>query len=342
MINKRLLIIQPDCRSYRIDFFKKLSNEIGSFSLFHNGPLVFENSNLVNEKNIKIINFKSFKIVPNLKEIIKDFDVIILGHDFHWINLFFLPLLTNKTIIFWSHGPGRSKLLKPLRFLTAHNANSIITYSEIGKKKYIDIGIKKQKIFVAPNTLHVGNSEDTSIELSKNSFIFLGRLQRRKKLDIFFEAYKDAVLDKKNIKIIIIGDGEEEKQFLINKAKQLNILHLIEFVKGTSDNKILISYFKKSYAYISPGAVGLGLLHSFAFGTPVISMPDNMHGPEIENLKDGYNGYFATDKKDLVEKLKLAIINHSEIGHNAYQTYSLNCSLINMVDGFKAAINYSI
>ena len=39
-----------------------------------------------------------------------------------------------------------------------------------------------------------------------------------------------------------------------------------------------------------PGALGLGVLHAFSYGVPVISPRDLHHGPEAENLVDADNG----------------------------------------------------
>lgn len=336
----KLLIIQPDCRSYRVPFFKALKEKIGPFTIAHQ-----ENPKCLDVPGIEEIQYDkveilSFKYIKGLTKIIKDFDTIIIGYDIHWLNVIALPLLSSKKIIVWGHGPGKQRILHPLKRKIANKANAIITYSLEGKKAVEALGVSATKVFVAPNTLLVENSEDTTL-YKKKTFIFLGRLQERKKLSVFFEAFKAADLEHKNIKITIIGDGDTEKLVLTAKAKELGILDAINFVPGTSNNEELITYFKEAYAYISPGAIGLGILHSFAFGVPVITLPDTLHGPEIAHLVHDNTGYYVNSDEQLSKYLELVTSTYLRLGKNAYKYYKEKASIDMMVSGFVNAINYN-
>ena len=69
----------------------------------------------------------------------------------------------------------------------------------------------------------------------------------------------------------------------------------------------IIPYFQNSDIFVYPGGIGLSLVHAYSFGLPVITT-DNMdvHGPEIELLKQGVNGDFFTDNDsiDLANKIQ--------------------------------------
>ena len=57
-----------------------------------------------------------------------------------------------------------------------------------------------------------------------------------------------------------------------------------------------------------PGAVGLGILDSFALQTPMVTTTQNFHGPEIEYLENGKNGIITEDN---IETYTNAIIKPS-------------------------------
>ncbi len=334
----RVIIIQPDCRSYRTDLFKGLSSKV-NLTLAHNGIFKFQGYNKIKEIRLEVITFKGFHFIKNLFKICKDFDAIIVVYDLHWINAFFLSLRFKEKIIYWGHGPGKNKFIFPLRRLTSKKAKSLILYSNEGKEKFIKLGIDKEKIFVAHNTLKIPNSSNTS-KNNKKYFIFLGRLQVRKRLDLFLQAYKKLPL-KTKISIVIIGDGEYVKNKLIDQAEKLNIKERVIFLNGTTNHSKIKSYFEKSYAYVSPGAVGLGVLHSFAYGVPVITMPDIQHGPEFSNLIDKENGYLAKTQEELILALSQVIDNVEYLGTNAFNHYREKRSVENMVTSFKNAIDFT-
>lgn len=64
-----------------------------------------------------------------------------------------------------------------------------------------------------------------------------------------------------------------------------------------NDNYLSALLLENADVHVIAGEVGLAIVHGFAFGLPMITCrptPDGpYHGPEIEYLKDGYNGFFA-------------------------------------------------
>ena len=47
--------------------------------------------------------------------------------------------------------------------------------------------------------------------------------------------------------------------------------------------------------FLMPGLVGLGVLDSFAYGTPMVTTDVPYHSPEIEYLRHGENGLIVAD-----------------------------------------------
>src|SRR5690606_36004353 len=132
-------------------------------------------------------------------------------------------LKKNSDFLLWGHGLGSSRnfIVIYLRKIVANRARGIIFYSEKGAEEFIkNTNISNSKCFVASNTLLIPNFSDTS-DKQKDSFIYVGRLQERKKLHLALEAFKNAGLDEKGLIFRIIGDGEDEKRRLVVLAENL-------------------------------------------------------------------------------------------------------------------------
>jgi glycosyltransferase involved in cell wall biosynthesis len=340
----KILVIQPDCRDYRIPLFERLSDDF-IITLLHFGKKKFINGDSVSELELNIKKITSFKYIENLREECNKFDCIITVFDPHWVNCFTLPFLTKKPVIFWGHGVGRSKFVSQLRKIVGKRAQSLITYDEEGKQSLIDIGLIPQKIFVAPNTIHVSNSQNFSHE-EKDSILYVGRLQKRKELDVLIKSFAQIYHQlPENTGLKILGDGDQVLSDLKRLTQHLEISNKIEFVKGTTDDEELAQHFKQAYCYASPGPVGLGVLHSFAYGIPVITFEDRDHGPEVSNLKNNENALLVDgNNRDFGESL-VKLINtgaFKKLGDNAYQHYSNSRTIEQMVLGFREAIEYSL
>lgn len=337
-----MLIIQPSLPTYREAFFCELAETLKKeITILHFSKKSNIKHPLIKEIIGNFINLNGIKYIKNINKFIKKESTIITVFDPHWINLFTLPLFSRKkNIILWGHGAGKSTLVNHLRIPFINKANCIITYSEERKKKLLNLNIKDKKIYVANNTLDVPNSQDTS-QKSKKNFLYVGRLQRRKKLDVFFNIFKELALDRKGYDITIIGDGDEEKKFLENHILKLGIKKSVEFKPGTSSEKILLENFSSATYYVSPGAVGLGVLHSFAYGVPVLTMKDPAHGPEVSNIQEGINGYIFSDQIDFKNKLINILDSNTAttMGKNSFIYYQENRTIQKMVEEFIQAIH---
>lgn len=336
-----LLIVQPSLPAYRQDFFCCLAETLGrNITVLHFGKKSNIKHPLVDELIGGFFEFRGLKYIKGLGKLIKIYPEIVICFDPHWINLFFLPIFRKeKKVVLWGHGAGRNKIINSIRVPIINRAPSFITYSNEKKSLLVELGVERKKIHVAHNTLAVSNSQDTS-RSSKKNFLFVGRLQRRKKLDIFFEVFSRLELSKLGYTITVVGDGAEEKKFLSKCAFDLGISENVKFIEGTTDSAKLLSCFSDAAYYVSPGAVGLGVLHSFAYGVPVLTIQDPAHGPEVSNIKNGHNGFVFPDKEAFASQL-LSLLDSSlqeEMGKKAFVFYNEERSIERMVDGFVKAL----
>ena len=98
-----------------------------------------------------------------------------------------------------------------------------------------------------------------------------------------------------------------------------------------------------------PGRLGLSVVHSFCFGTPVISQKKEkyFHGEGVGYIKEGVNGFLVEDGniKALSDKMSEIISNADkakELKKNAYLTARNDCSIEKMIEGFEKAIEYTV
>lgn len=338
----KTLVIQPNCRAYRVKVFDELSKAITGLDLLHFGPKKFADNQIIHEYSIPKFQISNLHWIKDLYKLVKSYDTVIVVFDPHYLNAFFLSLFFNKKIIYWGHGLGKSRVLNYFRYLVGNKARALITYDEKGKADLINIGLDAKKIFVANNTQFISNSQDLSSH-PKNSFLYVGRIQERKKVADLLEAFS-LVKNKLplNTQIVVLGDGDHVAE-LKNKAVHLKIEDCVQFVDGTTNDATLKSYFARAYAYVSPGHVGLGVLHSFAYGVPVITYRGNQHAPEYSNIINAVSGYIVEPG---IAQLADALVqitqqeNYRVLGENAFKHYAHNRTIAQMVQGFKAAIQH--
>lgn len=344
-----ILIVQRHVPHYRIPIFDKLACQCsGQVTVLHSGsPLPDDKEVAYNEIVVPSFNLLGIHYQKDLSTLASQHDVAVLLFDVRWVSNIALVTRgfftqTSCRTVWWGHGFGRSRkaqLVRPLRVLLARMADASLVYDQLSRDEMIKWGCRSERIFVAPNTLRVSNCGFDS-EIERNQFLFVGRLQRRKRVEDLLYAFARASLPA-HVGITVVGSGAYEK-YLRQIARQQGIISRVRFCGRVVDAKQLKPIFQKSLAYVSPGAVGLGVLHSFAYGVPVITQHGAMHGPEVENMEDNHNSCFYDGTIEaLAEKLRLLVENQEEsrrLGRNAYRHYVQKRTPENMVRGFEAAI----
>nr|WP_287212189.1 glycosyltransferase [Mesorhizobium sp.] len=178
----------------------------------------------------------------------------------------------------------------------------------------------------------------------KKHFLYVGRLQHRKGLDELlrgFAAYHRAVVASVPMKLVIVGDGPIRVE-LENLSRALNIAESVMFWGAATDPEVLKELFSGALAYVSPGHVGLGVLHAFSYGVPVITQVHGQHAPEAQWLRHMENSILIDEGP---EHLASGLIYASqdaekcaEMGDSAFAVYSNEASPTAMLSGFARAI----
>jgi len=340
---KSILILQNEVMEYRKPVYNGLAEDYEIVVLHSGNPSVNE-SDRYSEIIIPQIPVWRFRLQPSLLigRLIKRFDAVIAMFDIAWPS-YLLPLFWRRNrpkYILWGHRYSNNRLACYIRDQLMFKADRLLMYGDEEVERMIARGLEPTKIVIAWNTIYVENHHDYS-SAQKRSFVFVGRLQMRKRIDTLIETF--SMLQGcigKEVSLEIVGSGEMENE-LKRIADNVNLADKIHFHGRVDDASRLAKIFSRAMAYVSPSPIGLGALHSFAYGVPVITLRDMRHGPEYRNLVHGVNAIICDDMNGIKEAMERLCNERgfcSEMGRNAYQHYIRERSLSRMLEGVVKAI----
>lgn len=191
-----------------------------------------------------------------------------------------------------------------------------ICLTEFNKSKLLELKqIKPEKVFVKPNFVNEGSFVPE--ESRKNQFVFAGRLDKLKGVDILFEAWKR--MGDTAPKLVVCGTGPMEKwckEFV--QQNQVNI-ELRGFVPNIETRKLIAN----SKALVLPTqwyeGFPMSIVEAFSVGTPVICSDLGNAGSLVT---EGMNGVkFAADSsEELIEAVKRLKV-YENIYYSTYEMY---------------------
>lgn len=346
----KLLIIQDMAlQPYRIYIYNELVRRGYDLTVLSvdNNPRVYDVK--ANFKHISI-GFKRIgaflKLKDTLPSNLSEFSAILLAPNLRILDFYrFYSGEIVKKVILWGHHKGRtsnnplSNLFRSVFF----KRFTLLFYDYKTREEYINNGFNPDRLFVANNTQYV-NLEKIDINKKRSFFLFVGRLQERKRIDLAIRAF--AILKREfhdeSLRLKIVGGGDDIIYRTI--VEEENIIG-VDFTGAVYDEEILDSLYSEALAYLSPGPVGLGVLHSFAHAVPVITTSIKGHGPEFNNCLAENSLVTKPDVISIYQAMRKLYIDKNlqkEMSLSAYTYYKNYCTLEIMVDGIVSAVNYTI
>ena len=195
------------------------------------------------------------------------------------------------------------RLRRGARILMARGADAVLPYTEEGRQSCLKHGVDRRAIFVTHNTLDVLACQQAAAALSPDEvervrarhgitaravFLFVGRLYRDKRLDVAIDAVAGLRAQGHDCQLVIVGDGPEEETLRRHGAGGQ-----VVFVPPLFAEPDLAPFFMMAMAQLQPDSAGLAVVHSFAYGLPVVIGRGVLHGPEVAYLRPGENGLVA-------------------------------------------------
>lgn len=242
----------------------------------------------------------------------------------NWLILLFAKL-TNKKVFMWTHGLHSSVMSKKARFVNKlffTHVDGIFLYGNYSVPHMIDLGCKKERLYIIHNsldsvlqtsiydTLSSGNIYSNHFGNHNPNVIYIGRLQKRKKIDELFKAIALCKQNGEYINLIVVGPNENDEG-LFQLAKDLEIDNQVWYYGQCFEEEKIAELLYNAEVSVCPAAVGLSCIHSLSYGTPVITNDDfENQMPEVEAILDGVTGGFF--KKDNVRDLasKISFWSH--------------------------------
>lgn len=350
---QKVLIIQGEITEYRVPIFNELAKSVDLTVLYSEKEL----PNNIEFKTLKIPTKKVFgRIIfhrGKLRKICNNFDVVISMFNLNYFHNNQLAFGRRKyKLIYWGIGVSASlnkryDEKKGFDFIRKHlikKADAALFYSSYPVEKYSKLGVKKEKLFVAHNTLYIDEDlNDDNPSISRDSILFLGTLYRQKRIDILFEQYNEAYLEEKNIPhLYVIGGGEMFNDLKLY-IEENGLESKITMVGPVYSQEGLNKYFNKSLGCFSIDQAGLSVLQSMGRGVPFITFKNAITGGEIFNIEHEINGLLldnTSDIKNVILDMKENPHRYLQMGVKAREYYVENRGVKHMVQGFLDAINY--
>jgi len=157
--------------------------------------------------------------------------------------------------------------------------------ANLQKIHYIDNGVVLENFKIEQST---GILKKLNLELN-DYILYLGRIHEKKGIELLLNAFKNIVTEHKNVKIVIVGSGEES---YVKKIKNLvKDLHLNEqaILAGlvSEEEKLELLKNAKIFALTSNSDIHpRAVQEALAMGTPVL-ITDVCDYPEVEEYNAG-------------------------------------------------------
>lgn len=328
----KVTIIYRTIPQYRVEFYNLLKEGLLKKGIeleliYGDNPFKGRNDNVHSEwatyKKNFTLNFYKFYIIwqPCIKEV-QHSDLVIVEQANKLLFNYYLiirKIFKKKKFAFWGHGLNRqisrTSIFNRFKLTYINRANWWFAYTQGIKSFLINKGVEEDRITVVQNAIDTKklNEQYNSIpetevdELRKKHsilpeekvLIYCGALSKEKNIPFLIETADKLKAGGHSFRLIIMGNGPMVK-FVEAAAQERAWL----IYTGPKFGREKALYFRLSDLFLLPGAMGLAILDSFAFETPIVTMKYEFHGPEFEYIEDGHNAIVSEGNlEDYTEKV---------------------------------------
>ena len=371
---KKVLIIYKFLPQYRKEFFNLLREELA----LQNIEIELVYGKIRNTDSLKSdeVDIEWAQFIPNKRVLIGktellwqpclkylyDKDLVIVEGANRLLLNYYLMIARHFSkfkLAFWGHGRNLQEDINSIRnrfkYLFLKKCDWWFGYTSGVKKFLIVNGYPEDKITVVQNAIDTTSLREHYNQISKleinelidefgikgcKTGIYCGAMYPDKRLDFILETCKIVKNVIPEFHMIFIGSGIESYK-VVQAAENFNWIHYV----GSMFDKDRVKYFKISDIQIMPAAVGLGMLDSFAMETPMITTVNSFHGPEIEYLENGINGFITKDNildysQTIIDVLQtqkyIALIEECKLSAGIYNMESM---VANFKNGILSCLN---
>lgn len=200
--------------------------------------------------------------------------------------------------------------LKVHRILGTYRRLNYVCLTEFNKKKLLELNEKKQlinpeRVYIKPNFVNI-NIETVPFYNRKNQYIFVGRLDKLKGIQLLLEAWKFISRQDSNsvLNLLICGTGPME-EYCQNYIKDNNLTNIT--MVGFIPNDTAMKHISESKALILPTqwyeGFPMTIVECMACGTAIIGSNNGNTGSLIEEGVTGTTFQFDS-VEDLINAVK--------------------------------------
>ena len=197
------------------------------------------------------------------------------------------------------------------RFIFNSKSNIITVSNGIKSLIESDYGFRNvTTIYNYPDKITF-KKENNSFSFDSDFVLFYGRLiDKVKNIKLLISSYKKSILPINNIKLIILGDGED-RNMLKDFVNDLELSDLVLFVPFTKNPFSFVKRAKFTLLTSRNEGFPMVLLESLACGTPVISV-DCKTGPN-EIIQNRFNGLLVenNNSKALTQAMNTFVLDEN-------------------------------
>lgn len=245
----------------------------------------------------------------------KDADLVIVMHENKILyNLWLMSFGRPKRLAFWGHGRNMQSdhpngLKERFKRWTINKVDWWFAYTKSSAALVEEAGFPSRRMTVVDNAVDTQKLAKLCREVSPTDYqlkrdelqlgngpvaLYLGSLYKEKRLDFLLDAAFKIRQRIPDFQLLVAGAGPEEMQ-IVEAARAHPWIHYLGPVQEKNKAVALVL----ADVILNPGLVGLGILDSFASGTPMFTTDCGLHSPEISYLSSGHNGVMTDNDVDI-------------------------------------------
>ena len=244
--------------------------------------------------------------------------------------------LKKKAFCFLKNNQRRSYLKK--------NSDLIICGSQWARKEHLSaLNFKPEmvKVFPYPIDTAVFKPKKTQIEPKQNNqktFLWLGRIEPRKRLDLLLDAYKLILQERQDIKLKIVGSVKPEFAGYKKLLDRYEYRHLIDYQPSIARSEVpeLMAHCDVLTQPSEGENFGTSVAEALCCGLPVIVGPTNGTKDFISSSSFIFEEYTAESlKKTMLEAVEAIEQEREKLTLDARETAEKNFSVSRIVDSLE-------
>jgi glycosyltransferase involved in cell wall biosynthesis len=246
----------------------------------------------------------------------------------------------NRPVLGWGLGVGKIKnpIWHRIRQRFFGRLDGMISYSKKGEEEYKKAGM--DHVWTAHNSVSFQPKSDPpkrSYQSGiKPSLLFVGRLQKRKKLDVLLRALSKLDTEKRP-RLIIVGDGPYRKELEANAHVEYPDTVFV----GAKHGDQLLPYFQEADIFVLPGTGGLAVQQAMSHGLPVIIAEGD--GTQDDLVRDQNGWQVQPGNVEMLSEIILEAISDLQrlrkMGEESFKIIKEEVNLEKMAEVFVKALN---